>query len=286
MTTLRARMIREMELRRFSPKTHEAYIAGVVRLVKYYGRPPDQLTLEQVRSFLHHLIVKRKLASSTCHLTAWAITFLYREVLGQHDFDLKMRFKRSGRLPELLSQEEVARLLSSPKNPKHRVLLMTDYGTGLRVSELVALKVNHIDSPRLLTRVEQGKGSKDRYTLLSEPLLLQLREYWKLYRPRVWLFPGRDPERPMSVSQAQRIYSKAKKDAGIQRAGGIHTLRHCFATHLLEAGEDLRTIQALLGHSSIKTTMRYLHVTQKHISKLNSPFDLLRLPRPGELAEG
>jgi len=279
-------MIREMELRRLSPRTQRAYIAGVVRLVKYFRRPPDELRLEQVRSFLHHLIVKRKLAASTCNLTAWAITFLYREVLGQHDFDLKIRFKRSGRLPELLSQQEVGRLLSTPKNPKHRVLLMTDYASGLRVSELVALKVNHIDSERLLIRVEQGKGGKDRYTLLSDPLLLHLREYWKLYRPRLWLFPGRDPARPMSVSQAQRIYNKAKKDAGIQRAGGIHVLRHCFATHLLEAGEDLRTIQSLLGHSSIKTTMRYLQVTQKHISKLKSPFDLLRLPRPGELTEG
>jgi integrase/recombinase XerD len=161
MTALRSRMIREMELRRFSPQTHDAYIAGVVRLVKYYGRPPDQLTLKQVRSFMHHLIVKRKLAASTCNLTAWAITFLYREVLDQHDFDLKIRFKRSGRLPELLSQQEVERLLSAPKNPKHRVLLMTDYATGPRVSELVALKVNHVDGQRLLTRVEQDKGGKD-----------------------------------------------------------------------------------------------------------------------------
>jgi len=185
--------------------------------------------------------------------------------------------KKPKTLPVLLSRPELERLFACAGSPKHRVLLLTTYAAGLRVSEVVHLKPVDIDSNRLMIRVEQAKGAKDRYTILSPRLLEELRLYWKLYRPTTWLFPSsRDPQRQMHISKAQRIYYEAKRRAGITRGHGIHTLRHCFATHLLEAGLDLRTIQSLMGHTAITTTMRYLQVrsfeTRKYL------LDLLSIP--------
>ena len=282
MTTLRAKMIREMHLQRLSPRTHQAYIDAVRRLAAYYGRSPELVTLEEVRAFLHHLIAERRLSCSTCNLTAAGITFLYRKVLGRSDFDLKFRFRQSGKLPEVLSRKEVEKVLTSTKNPKHRVMLMTEYAAGLRASELVALKVKDIHSERMLIRVEQGKGAKDRYTLLSPQLLAELRDYWKLYQPKVWLFAGMHGKGHITVHVPQKAYTEARRIAGITRGSGIHTLRHCFASHLLEAGVGVRKIQCLLGHNSMKTTERYLQVTQKHLGTLSGAFDLLRLPRPDD----
>lgn len=280
MTMLRARMIREMQLRQFSPATQESYLLAVKALARYYRQSPDRLTVEQIRDYMHYLLVERKLAGSSCNVAAAALTFFYRRVLGQESFDLKFWQKRSGRLPEILSRQQVERLFAAVRNPKHRVLLMTTYAAGLRVSEVVRLKVEHIHSDRMLIRVEQGKGAKDRYTLLSPRLLSELRHYWKQYRPPVWLFPGVDRNRPMSSAAAQRAYYLAKRRAKIRRGQGIHTLRHCFATHLLEAGTDERTIQSLMGHKNITTTMRYLRVTTKRLSTLSSPLDLLPVPNP------
>ncbi len=188
------------------------------------------------------------------------------------------RRKVQKRLPEVLSRSEVDQLLEAVGNVKHRALLMTTYAAGLRVSEVVRLRVSDIDSARMTIRVEQGKGSKDRYTILSPRLLDELRRYWKLQQPKEWLFPGAKPSRPLDITAAQKVYRNARQHAGIQKRGGIHTLRHCFATHLLEAGVDLRTIQALLGHNAITTTMRYLQIRRDHFASDSGKFDLLALP--------
>jgi integrase/recombinase XerD len=283
MTPLRQRLIREMQLRQLTPRTIETYVAAVAGLAKFYGRSPDQFQLEEVRSYLHHLLVERRLASGTCNLQAAAITFFYRHVLGQSSFDLRMRRKHSGKLPEIYSQEELVRLFQAPRKHRHRVLLMTTYAAGLRLSEVTHLKPIHIHSQRLLIRVEQGKGRKDRDTLLSPQLLQELRDYWREYQPGEWLFPNQKRNAPMYRGTAQRIFYAAKRRAGLERGHGIHTLRHCFATHLLEAGVDLRTIQLLMGHRSLNSTAIYLHLTRKRLEQLHSPFELLRLPRLDEL---
>jgi site-specific recombinase XerD len=278
-------MIHELELHRKSSRTVEAYVTAVAQLARHYGRSPDRITLEEVRDFLHHLIAKRKLAFSSCNQKLAGIRFFYRHVLGQEKFDLRVPAKRSGKLPEPLGRREVAQLLKAPGNAKHRVLLMTCYATGLRVSELVHLWPEDVHSERMLIHVRQGKGRKDRYTLLSPRLLEELRDYWRAYRPHQWLFFGRDRTGPLPVATAQKIYYAAKRRAGIQRGHGIHTLRHSFATHLMEAGVDLPTVQRLLGHTSLATTAKYLHVTTKHLRGVRSPLDLLRMPEPTEIAE-
>ena len=285
MTAMRKRMIHELELHRKSPRTIEAYVTAVAQLARHYGRSPDRISLEQVREFLHHLIAKRKLAFSSCNQKLAGIRFFYRHVLGQKQFDLRVPAKRSGKLPEPLGRREIARLLEATRNAKHRVLLMTCYATGLRVSELVHLRPEDVHSERMLIHVRQGKGRKDRYTLLSPRLLEALRDHWRAYRPQEWLFFGRDRTGPLPVGTAQKIYYTAKRRAGIQRGHGIHTLRHSFATHLMEAGVDLPTLQRLLGHTSLATTAKYLHVTSKHLRGVRSPLDLLRTPEPTELAE-
>jgi integrase/recombinase XerD len=283
MTPLRQRLIREMQLGQLAPRTIKTYVQAVAELAKFFGRSPDQLQLEQVRSYLHHLLAERRLASATCNQQAAGITFFYRRVLGQSSFDLQMRRKRSGKLPEIYSQEELLRLFQAARNRKHRVLLMTSYAAGLRVSEVTQLQPIHIHSERLLIRVEQGKGRKDRYTLLSPQLLQELRQYWREYRPGTWLFPNQAQTGPMSGDSARGIFYAVRRRAGLKRGRGIHTLRHCFATHLLEAGVDLRTIQLLMGHRSLNSTAIYLHLTRKRLEQLHSPLDLLRVPRLEEL---
>lgn len=279
MTPLRKKMIRELELARKSPRTIEAYVSAVAQLAAYFRRSPEKISVEEVRDFVHFLVSERKLAFSSCNQKLAGMKFFYQRVLGREDFDLRVPAKRSGRLPEPFSREEVARLLKAAEyNPKHRMLLMTGYATGLRLSELVHLQVADIHSERMLVRVNQGKGRKDRYTLLSPRLLSELRDYWRLYRPVRWLFPGQLPSEPLNDGSAQRVFYKAKKLARLTHGHGIHTLRHSFASHLLEAGVDLPTLQRLLGHTSLATTAKYLHVTEKRLSQAGSPLDLLRLP--------
>jgi site-specific recombinase XerD len=285
MTCLRQKMIRELELHRKSPKTIEAYVTAVAQLAQHYGRAPDRISVEEIRDFLHHLITERKLAFSSCNQKLGGIRFFYRHVLGQNDLQLRVPAKRSGRLPEPLSRSEIARLLDATRNAKHRVLLMTAYAAGLRVSELVGLRPQDIHSERKLIRVNQGKGRKDRYTLLSPRLLEELRDYWRAYRPQTWLFPNPRASAPLSVDSVQKVYYAAKERARIEHGHGIHSLRHSFATHLLEAGVNLPTLQRLMGHSRLDTTARYLHITSQHLERLSSPMDLLRLPQLGELVE-
>lgn len=285
MTPLRQKMIHELELHRKSPRTVEAYVTAVAQLAQHYRRSPDAISIEDVREFLHYLITQRKVAFSTCNQKLAGIRFFYRQVLGQEEFSLRVPAKRSGRLPEPLSRSEVARLFDVTRNAKHRVLLMTAYGGGLRVSELVHLEPRDIHSERMLIRVNQGKGRKDRYTLLSPRLLEELRTYWRQERPQRWLFPGRDVSRPLPVATAQKIFYAAKARAQIQHSHGIHALRHSFATHLMEAGVDLPTIQRLMGHTCLSTTAKYLHVTSQHLGSIRSPLDLLRLPQEKDAAE-
>lgn len=279
MSILRQRMINAMKLRRFSESTQERYVEAVAGLACFYKAPPDAIDKEKVQGYLLHLSEERKLSWSYCNLVASALRFFYGQVLCNEQMKLWIPPQKSAqRLPVILSREELERLFSATSNLKHRVMLMTTYAAGLRVSELVNLQIVNIQSARMMIHIRQGKGRKDRYTLLSQRLLFELREYWKQYRPRLWLFPGRLPDRPICTHTVDVVYAMAKAAAGISREGGIHTLRHCFATHLLEAGVDLRTIQMLMGHSSLLTTMRYLQVTEKHVEKVRSPLDLLTLP--------
>ncbi len=213
MTPLRQRMIREMELQQFSPSTIKCYRDAVVGLSRFYQHSPDQLKLEEVRSYLHHLLTERKLAQSTCNQYAAAIAFFYRRVPGQEAFNLKVRRKHSGKLQEIFSAEELVRLFEAARSRRDRVFLMTTYAAGLRLSEVLYLQPIHIHTERQLIRVEQGKGQKDRYTLLSPRLLVELREYWKEYRPGTWLFPNKAKTEPLDRRNAQRIFEKAKRRA-------------------------------------------------------------------------
>ena len=275
MGELRTRMIREMTLRGFSPRTHKAYIGQVVGLVRHYGRAPDRITNEEVRSYLAHLVQQRKLSWSTCNQAANAFRFLYHDVLGHERSEFHVPAPHQPqKLPEILSRQEVSRLLAAPPNPKHRLLLATIYAAGLRVSEAVGLKISDIDTDRMTMRIEQGKGAKDRYVPLSVRLLHQMRAYWAAYPPRIWVFESRSRTRPIDVTVAQRVYGQSKLRAGIAKHGGVHALRHAFATHLLEAGIDLATVQRLLGHRHISTTMRYFHLSQGRVVATRSPLDL------------
>ncbi len=284
MTPLRKRMIRELELRRKAPTTVSSYVKAVEELARYYRRSPDRISTEEIRDYMHFLIVDKKLSYSSCNHKIVAINFFFREVV-RRKVELRVPMKRSGRLPEPLSREEVARLLDAAENQKHRVLMMTAYSAGLRVSELVRLKPQDIHSDRMLIRVNQGKGRKDRYTLLSQRLLGELRAYWRESRPELWLFPNQARTDHMPTCTPARAFYRLKERTGITHGHGIHTLRHSFATHLLEAGVDLRTIQILMGHTSLNTTVKYLHVTEKHLERTKSPLDLLRLPKPEDKLE-
>lgn len=276
MTELRRRMIRDMTVRGFSPRTHEAYLAAVQRLAEQYRRAPDQISAEEVRAHLEHLITVRKLSWSTCSIAANAFRFFYHVTLGRDrvQFDVPLP-RQPQRLPEILSREEVARLIESPPNPKHRLLLATVYAAGLRVSEAVRLKVSDVDRDRMTLRIEQGKGAKDRYVPLSKRLLAQMEAYWRREPSRVWLFPNRQGTRPIDITVAQKTYTLAKLRAGISKRGGIHALRHAFATHLIEHGTDVMTVQRFLGHRQVTTTMRYFHLSQARLGVVRSPLDFL-----------
>lgn len=278
MGILRTRMEHALIVRGRSERTREAYVHAVAELARYYRRPPDQLTDREVQQYLLHLIQERRLAWSSCRVAVAGLRFFYEITLGRARAAFTVPLpKGAQKLPEILSREEVARLLASVATLKHRVLLMTTYAGGLRVGEVVRLRGTDLDAERMLIRVEQGKGRKDRYTLLSRRLLEELRHYERVYRPTPWLFPQRRHAVPMDPSSALRIYHGAKARAGIRKHGGIHALRHAFATHLLESGTDVVTIQSLLGHGSIKSTLRYVHLSRHRIAEHVSPLDQLPL---------
>jgi site-specific recombinase XerD len=283
MNTLRKQMQADMALRGLAYRTRESYLDGVAKLAKFYGRRPDRISEAECQRYLLHLLEERKLAHSSCNVVASALEFFYRVTLKRTETEFCLpRPKAPQRLPQILSREEVAALIEHTGNLKHRALLMTTYGAGLRLLEVCHLKLTDIDSHRMTLRVEQGKGAKDRYSLLSPRLLEELRRYWFAYRPQQWLFPSpRDLAQPLSGHTAHRIFHAAKMRAGIVKAGGIHALRHAFATHLLEAGTDVHTIQRLMGHGDLSTTARYFHLAQKHLSGANAPLDLLQPPPHG-----
>jgi len=277
MSALRSRMEADMVLRGMSARTRESYIAAVAAMAKFYHRSPDRVSEEEVQDYLLHLIQERKLAWSSCNIAVSALKFCYHTTLKHPEAQFEIpRARAPQKLPQILAREEVARLIEAATHPKHRALLMTTYGAGPRVSELCALKVGDIDASRMSIRVSQGKGAKDRYTLLSPRLLTELRRYWAAYRPRLWLFPAtRLPDQPICTTTAQKIFYAAKARAGITKDCGIHGLRHAFATHLLEAGVDVHTIQRLMGHGHIGSTLRYFHLKQTHLTATASPLELL-----------
>jgi site-specific recombinase XerD len=284
MTPLREKMLRDMQLRRLSDNTQRVYTHAVFALARHYMKSPDLLTDEQVQSYVLHMLNERKLSWSTCDTYVAALQFFYSATLGRTSLRLAIPPRKSDkRLPEILSAEEIQRLFAVTANVKHRTLLMATYAAGLRVSEVARLKPADIDSQRMMIRVGQGKGNKDRYTILSPRLLQQLRDYWRQYRPKDWLFPGRTPGDHIDRVSVFKVFVEAKRKARIQKAGGVHSLRHSFATHLLEADVDVRTIQLLMGHRSILTTMRYLQVTRKTLGTTQSPLDILALSGPGQL---
>lgn len=279
MTRLRSKMIDALIVRGRAPETLRAYLHAVEGLAKHYRRSPDRIDEEEVQAYLVSLVRNRQFSYSTMNVAVQGLRFFYHTTLGRDRMQFSIPMARvPSKLPEVLSREEVQRLLSMTQNLKHRALLTLAYAAGLRAAELVHLKVGHVDSKREVIRVEGGKGGKDRYTLLTPSLLEVLREYWKQDRPTDWLFPGGVPGRPITAKAAWRAYAAAKRRAGIKRAGGIHVLRHCFATHLLEAGVDLRTIQCLLGHGRIQTTVRYLRVLRRRVDENDTALDLLAFP--------
>lgn len=279
MSPLRQRMNNDMVLRGMAVRTRESYTAAVAALAKYYQRSPDRLGEAEVQRYLLHLIEERKLAWSSCNIAVHGLRFFYGVTLKRREVEFSIpRPHAPQKLPAILSREEVGRLFAATANSKHRALLMTTYAAGLRVSEVCALKVGDIDSERMMLRVEQGKGAKDRYSLLSPKLLVELRRYWGAYRPQPWLFPQRRGDRPIDPATAQKWFYAAKARAQIGKPGGIHSLRHAFATHLLEAGVDVHTIQRLLGHGHIGTTMRYFHLARSGLTATPSPLELLEQP--------
>jgi site-specific recombinase XerD len=275
MSELRKKMLREMDLRNLACSTQQAYLHAVKQLTRHYKRSPDTISQKEVEDYLLHLKNEKKLSFSTRNVAASVFKFFYNTTLKDETcrIDLPPR-KAPSRLPVVLSRQEVIRLIEATGHLKHRVLLMTIYSGGLRVGEAVSLKPSDIDSERMIIRVEQAKGGKDRYTLLSVKLLEELRLYWKLFKPKNWLFPSTRTDRHIDISTAQKVFYSAKKKAGITKGNGIHVLRHCFATHLLEAGYDIRRIQIMMGHRSLSTTLVYLHVTRNSIARITSPLDL------------
>ena len=274
MTGLREKMIREMELRNLSKNTQRAYLHAVCGLAKHYMQSPDKMTKEMIEDYLLYLKKETGNALTTIGSAITGMRFFYNHVLGDEQLSPSCSFAKTPRkLPTVLSQEEIWSIIKATDNMKHRLLLMTTYSAGLRASETLALKAEHIDGKRMLIKVT-GKGNKQRYTLLSEKLLPELREYYKTYRPKILLFPSRRKGKPLAYETIRSVYEKARKKACVKRGEGVHTLRHSFATHLLEAGYDIRKIQVLMGHTRITTTMIYLHVSRETLAKIPSPLDL------------
>lgn len=281
MTPLRQRMLEELRRRNFSPDTTRGYVHAVTQFAEYFNKSPELLGLEEIGQFQLHLLDEKKLALGTIALRMGALRFLYKRVLRRRDLDFENLplLKTPKKLPVVLSPEEVARLIEAAPNPLYRTLLMLLYATGLRRAEAANLKVSDIDSALMLIHVHQGKGARDRELPLTQRLLEALRQYWRgcKIKPRVYLFPSHweatAEEKPISDKTVWNACHEAALRAGITKRIGPHTLRHCFATHMLEAGTDLRTIQLLLGHRRLKDTAIYLHLSRRHLQAAVNPLD-------------
>jgi len=279
MTSLRQRMLDDMRIRNFTQNTQRSYLEQVSRFARHFRRSPEELGPEEVRAYQIHLLEVRELSAGSQSIAAGALRFLYKVTLKRKwAVEYIPRPKQPIRLPVILSPQEVSRFLNAVGNLKHRVILEVAYAAGLRVSELTHLKVSDIDSKRMVLRVEQGKNQKDRYVMLSPELLERLRAYWKIARPQNWLFPSKITGEPITRSAVALVCKQAQRRCGIQKPITPHSLRHAFATHLLERGTDLRTIQLLLGHRSLATTSRYLKLATSTVCATRSPFDLLPQP--------
>ncbi|MGD0230937.1 MAG: site-specific integrase [Nitrososphaerales archaeon] len=272
--TLKRRMIEDMQLRGLSPHTQEAYLMRVTLFARHFKKNPDKLGEEEIRAYLLHLVNVKHVSYGVFNITYYALKFVF-EVTLKRPWEMKKlpHPKKPQRLPVILDRGEVQKLLSVTTNVKHKAMLMMAYGSGLRVSEVARLKVSDIDSARMTVMVREGKGRKDRYAILSKVALDTLTRYLRQYRPTSWLFPGVIPGRPITTSSIGLVIKAARKRAGIAKRATMHSLRHAFATCLLEAGTDLRRVQLLLGHRSLKTTAIYLHVSRKDLGTIVSPLD-------------
>lgn len=279
MDKLQKQMQGDMELRGFSKPTQKTYLREVLRFGQHFNKPPEELGEKEVKEYLLHVVRDRKISLSSLKQYYSALRFLYKITLQRSWVVDKIPYpKQTTKLPVILDKEEVQALFSAIQNIKHKAILMLTYSAGLRVSETAHLAISDIDSTRMLIHVRQGKGGRDRYSLLSHVALETLRQYWKEYRPKTWLFPGQEADKPISMSSLQMMFTHARRKAGITKPVSIHSLRHSFATHLLEAGTDLHHIQLLLGHASPKTTTIYLHVSKHNLSRIASPLDIEHIP--------
>lgn len=276
MGVLKDKMKKDMELKNLSERTIVTYLNCVRNFVRHYGKSPEEMGHNAIRDYLYYLLKEKNASQATISQHYSALKFFYQTTLGRDWDALKIpRSRRDKKLPVVLSKGEVGAVLDKVQKLKYRAILMTIYSGGLRLGEAIHLKVSDIDSQRMLIRVSQGKGHKDRYTLLGKRTLEILRAYWKLYRPKDWLFPSTRPEEPLGPSSVQKAFQEALNRTKIQKKVCVHTLRHCFATHLLEEGTEIPYIQHLLGHSDQRTTSIYLHVAKKKLFAVVSPIDLI-----------
>lgn len=264
-----------MELKNLSDNTQRAYLADVTGIARFYNQSPDKFTKEKIEDYLLYLKHDKGNAPNSCYSVLTGLRFFYKYVT-EKEIPVTYSIRRTTRkLPQVLTMEEIWKIICSTNNLKHRLILMTTYSAGLRASETINLKAENIDSERMLIKVK-GKGGKERYTLLSKRLLPELRHYYKTFAPKTYLFPsGYKKHQTLCYESVRCIYENARKKAGVKNGAGIHTMRHSFATHLLEAGYDIRKIQVLMGHSRLSTTMIYLHVSRETLSKIPSPLDLI-----------
>jgi integrase/recombinase XerD len=277
MSPLRRRMIEDMTIRNLSPATQQSYIHAVSKFSRYFGRSPEKLTHEDVRAYQVHL-ASMAVSWGSLNQVVCALRFFYGVTLGQATIPERIPYAREPcKLPTVLSADEIVRFLEAVSSLKSRIALTTAYAAGLRVSEVVALKLCDIDSGRRVIRIENGKGGKQRYVMLSAPLLGILRSYWRLARPSLYLFPGRTEDKPIEQTVLHAACRSAAAAAGLDKRVSVHVLRHSFATHLLESGADIRVIQVLLGHENLSTTARYTRVSTGLIAATASPLDRLSL---------
>ena len=282
MTQLRQKMLEELQRRNYSDRTAHSYVRIVAAFAKHFGRSPDELGPDELRSYQAYLLQERKLAVNTVIARVAALRFFFVRTLKRHEFRQDLPYpKKHRRLPTILSLEEVGQLIDAAGNLQQRAVLMILYGTGMRRAEVSRLKVTDVDSRRMIIRVECGKGGHDRDLPLSPALLETLREYWRWKKPRTYLFPSdnghRGKDQPISDKSVWYACTQAARHAGLRKRVTPHTLRHSWATHLLEAGTDLRTIQMLLGHGDLETTAKYLHLSQRHLHAVVNPLDQLSI---------